>query len=204
MNRAWPNPRENKTATRTRGRNWKGCRNQTAKGLSRGKTQRKPSGGDLRTSPPAAQLMHPNPADEPCMIKLTVPRPRQASQHPTSYQLSLCVSRSKRDSPSTFCRTLFSRAASAAQIAPVFSDCGRPLSTQGRHSEPGGKPVEEPAILLFSADEPNRAQPHPAGLRPRWTWPPQVNRWLAGEGQAVVSRRALFASLRYNFLVQIT
>jgi hypothetical protein len=56
------------------------------------------------------------------MIKLTVPRPPQASQDPTSYQLSLCVSRSKRDSPSTFLPQLFSRAASAAQIAPVFSD----------------------------------------------------------------------------------
>jgi hypothetical protein len=45
MNRAWRNPRGNKTATRPPGRNWKSCRNQTAKRLSPGKTQRKPSGG---------------------------------------------------------------------------------------------------------------------------------------------------------------
>jgi hypothetical protein len=36
MNRAWTNPRGKKTSTRSRGGNWKDCRNHSAKKLSHG------------------------------------------------------------------------------------------------------------------------------------------------------------------------
>jgi hypothetical protein len=119
------------------------------------------------------------------MIKFTVPRPPQTCQDPTSYQLSLCVSRSKRDSQRPFSASCSTVPQAPLKLYPASAAEGNLCPARDVISNRAESPLRN---RLFSADElNNRAQRHPPGRRPRWTRQPQVKRVLAGEGRAAFS-----------------